>query len=139
MVAHNSPQTGLMAEYDANEATVMVNGTWIFGFGEDTMFTSEYDNDKISIKQDPQGTGVASHNNKTGATLTINLDETSPSNKALRQLADVGNFPVDIITSTNHIHAVHCYITKTPTIQGAATSSNRAWVIKAIDMQDEAI
>lgn len=139
MASHNQPQTGLMATYDANDTTFMANGQQIFGYGEDTMFTAAYDNDSITVKQDPQGTGVASRNNKTGGTITVNLDETSPANKTMEELADVGNFPVDIVTSTMHISAAHCYVAKKPDITGAATSSNRAWQIKALNMTETSL
>lgn len=136
MASHNQPQTGLMATYDANDTTVMANGRQIFGYGEDTMFTASYDNETVTVKQDPQGTGVASKNNKTGGTITLNIDETSPSNTWLEELANAGNFPVDIITSTIHITATHCYISKRPDTTGAATSSNKAWQIKALNMSE---
>ncbi|RVU70162.1 MULTISPECIES: DUF3277 family protein [Lactobacillus] len=136
MANFNSAQTGVMATYKAVDTTVMVNGKQIFGYGEDTMFTASYDNDTVTIQQDPQGTGVASENAKTGATITLNISESSPVNSFLNDLASTNNFPVDIVTTTNHIHAVHCYIQKKPDIQGAATASNRAWVIKAINMDD---
>lgn len=133
-MAYNSAESGLMATYDANDTTIVVNGKQLYGFGEDTMFTSSYDNDTVSVSQDPQGTSVASKNNKTGGTITINLSEASPCNKQLHELATKGNFPVDIITSTIHITAPHCYITKKPDASGAGQVGNQAWQIKALNM-----
>lgn len=138
-MAYNSAESGLMATYDANDTTIVVDGKQLFGFGEDTMFSATYDNDAVTVTQDPQGTGVASKNNKTGGTITLNVSEASPCTKQLHDLATKGNFPVDIITSTLHITATHCYISKKPDASGAATVSNQAWSIKALNMTSESL
>ena len=136
MASHNDSRTGLMGTYDANDTTIMVDGHEMFGFNGDTMFTASYDQDRGEADQDPQGTGHFSKNNKTGGTITINLDETSPCNSILENLANTGNFPVDIVTSTYHLSAIHCYVKKNPELQGGAKSSNRAWTISALNMDE---
>lgn len=136
-MAQNSAQTGLATKtYKAADTTIMIDGEQIFAFGEDTMFTVSYDNDRVTVKQDPQGNGVASINAKHGGTITINLFETSPATKLLVNLSESGNFPVDIITSTSHISATHCWIAKNPDITGGAEASNRAWQIKALYLEE---
>ena len=97
MASFNSAETGLMAKYNANDTTLMVDGELMFGYATDTMITVAYDNDNVTVSQDPQGTAVASVNNKTGATITVNLNETSPSNAKLTELANTrGEFPLDL-------------------------------------------
>lgn len=140
-MAQNSALTGLATKtYKASDTTIMVAGSQIYAYGEDQMFTSEYDNDLVTVKQDPQGNGVASKSSKHGGTITLNLSETSPSNSLLTNLAkgDEG-FPVDIITSTVHITATHCYIAKIPQSGAGNEAANRAWQIKAIYLDETSL
>lgn len=139
-MSQNSALTGLATKaYKASDTTVMVDGQQIWAYGEDQMFTAEYDNDLVTVKQDPQGNGVASISSKHGGTITLNLFETSSANKLLTELATKGNFPVDIVTSTTHISATHCYIAKIPTSSGGNEASNRAWQIKAIYLEETSL
>lgn len=136
MTSHNSDRTGLMGIYDASDTTIMVDGHEMYGFQDGDMFTATYDQVRWTTVEDVQGTGTASKNNKTGGTITINLLETSPCNAIMEQVTETGNFPVDIVSSTYHLSAVHCYVEKKPDLQGSGTASNRAWVIKAINMDE---
>lgn len=139
-MSQNSALTGLTTKtYQAADTTVMVDGQQVYAFGEDSMFTSTYDNDLVTVKEDPQGNGVASKSSKHGGTITLNLFETSPANKLLTDLAATGNFSVDIITSTIHISATHCYIAKIPDSTGGNEASNRAWQIKAIYLEETSL
>ena len=136
-MSQNSALTGLATKtYNAADTVVMVDGHQIYAFGGDTMYTADYDNDTVSVKQDPQGNGVASKNAKHGGTITLNIFETPPVVKLLHDLAETGNFPVDIVTSSIHISATHCWIPKKPTSTGAAEASNQAWQIKALYMDE---
>lgn len=137
---HNSSRTGLMAEYNAADTVVTINGKSFWGFGEDTMFTVSWDNDNYSTSQDPQGTAVGSTNNKTGATITINLSEASPMTNELIKLSDTrANFPIDLVSTTTHGSGAHCHIVKHPDFTAAATASNRAWQIKALNFDEESL
>ena len=136
-MSQNSTLTGLATKtYNAADTTIMIDGHQLYAFGEDTMYTAEYDNDTVTIKQDPQGNGVASKNAKHGGTITLNMFETAPAVKLLHDLADKGNFPLDIVTSSIHISATHCEIPRKPTSTGAAEASNQAWQIKALYMEE---
>lgn len=140
MASFNSSETGLMARYTANDTTLMIDGELIFGYAVDTMITVAYDNDNVTVTQDPQGTGVASINNKTGATITVNLNETSPSNAKLTELANTrGEFPLDLRTSTIHQTAAHCYISKMPDNTAAQNAGDRAWQIHALNLDTESL
>lgn len=140
-MSQNSALTGLATKnYQAADTTVMVDGQQVYAFGEDSMFTSAYDNDLVTVKQDPQGNGVASISSKHGGTITLNVVETSPATKLLTELAaNKHSFPVDIITSTVHISATHCYIAKIPDSTGGNEASNRAWQIKAIHLEETSL
>lgn len=136
-MSQNSALTGLATKtYNAADTVIMVDNHQLYAFGEDTMYTADYDNDTVTIKEDVQGNGFASKNAKHGGTITLNVVETSPATKLLHELAETGNFPVDIVTSSVHISATHCWITKKPTSTGGAEASNQAWQIKAIYMEE---
>lgn len=140
MASFNSSETGLMAKYSANDTTLMIDGELIFGYAAETMITVSYDNDNVTVTQDPQGTAVASINNKTGATITVNLNETSPSNAKLTELANTrGEFPLDLRTSTIHQTAAHCYISKMPDNTAAQNAGDRAWQIHALNLDTESL
>lgn len=136
-MSQNSVLTGLATKtYNAADTVVMVDDHQLYAYGEDTMYTADYDNDTITVKQDAQGNGFASKNAKHGGTITLNMVETSPAAKLLHELAETGNFPVDIVTSSIHISAMHCWIAKKPTSTGGAEASNQAWQIKALYMDE---
>ena len=136
-MSQNSALTGLATKtYYAADTVVMVDGHQIYNYGEDTMYTADYDNDTVVVKQDPQGNGAASKSAKHGGTITLNILETAPAAKLLHEKAETGNFPVDIVTSSIHISATHCWIPKKPTSTGAAEASNQAWQIKALYMDE---
>ena len=140
MASFNSSETGLMAQYNANDTTLMADGELIFGYADGTMITVTYDNDNVTVTQDPQGTAVASINNKTGATITVNLNETSPSNAKLTELANTrSEFALDLRTSTIHQTAAHCYISKMPDNTAAQNASDRAWQIHALNLDTESL
>lgn len=140
-MAQNSAITGLATKnYKASDVTVMVAGQLLYAYGEDNFFTSEYDNDLVTVKQDGQGNGVASENSRHGGTITINLFETAPGNALLTELAQgKGDFPVDIVTSTTHLTATHCYIQKIPGTNGGVEAANRAWQIKALYLNETSL
>lgn len=140
MPNYNSPKTGFMAKYNADDTTIMVNNNPIYGFGEDTMVTVSYDQDRGTINIDPQGTGVLSVNNKDLATVTLNISESSPSAKLLSDLsADLTEFSVDIRTSTYHYWSNYCLVLKDPDYSSAAAAGNQAWQIKAVNLHKESV
>lgn len=101
MANQNNVQTGLMGTYDTNNAYFMADGKTAYGYGATTFFRFTYDNMMVSIQQDPQGTAVSSLNGKTGGTFTLTLNQMSPFNKVLDELADEhrpGGFPPTLAT-----------------------------------------
>ncbi|MCT3602259.1 hypothetical protein EFS28_09870 [Lactobacillus acidophilus] len=137
MGLHSRIRTASMREYDANESTLMINGKLIYGFSENSMFTVTDDQDSSTLKIDPQGTATKSRNNKTSGTLTVPLDETSPCNAVMLDLFNQdATFPVDLITSTDHISASYAFITKRAELQGQASSGDRSWNIKMLNYDD---
>ena len=100
-----------MTTYDAKDCTVMVNGVYITGLGED-MITGEKDEDNfettvgaqgdvcISTKNDPLGTTFL-FSLSSCCIFTVSVQATSPQKNFLLGLAKVKEpFPIWIINKT---------------------------------------
>lgn len=76
----------VVGRYDAKDTTVMVDGTYITGLGED-MITGEKDEDFFTPSVGAQGDVVRSEINNSLGTITISVQVTSPQKKFLTSLA----------------------------------------------------
>ncbi|MCE5168526.1 DUF3277 family protein [Paenibacillus profundus] len=74
--------------YDAMDVTVTVDGTFITGFAEGSMVEGEKDEENFSASVGAQGDVVVSEVNNPLGTITITLQQTSPSVSFLNQLAN---------------------------------------------------
>lgn len=76
-----------IASYDAKNVSVTVGGTYITGFAESTFVEAEKTEDTFQTSVGAQGdVGVSEINNPIG-TLTLTLQQTSPSLAYLNRLA----------------------------------------------------
>ncbi len=73
--------------YDAKDTSVVVDGTYITGLGED-MISVEKDEDFFTTSVGAQGDIVKSQTNDTLGTMTITIQPTSPQKKYLLSLAN---------------------------------------------------
>lgn len=77
-----------IATYDAKKVSVIVGGVQITGFAEKTFVKSKKDEDTVKSHVSAQGdVGVAINNHSLG-TITITLNQTSPSIPYLNKLAN---------------------------------------------------
>lgn len=76
----------LVATYDAKDTSIIVDGTYITGLGED-MISAEKEEDFFASSVGAQGDIVKSQINNTLGTVTIYVQPTSPSKKFLLTLA----------------------------------------------------
>ena len=75
-----------VSTYDAKDTSVIVDGTYITGLGED-MISAEKDEDLRSDSVGAQGDVVSSVINNTLGTMTIYVQPTSPQKAFLMSLA----------------------------------------------------
>lgn len=75
----------LVASYDAKDTTIIVDGTYITGLGED-MVSAEKDEDFFTASVGAQGDVVKSQINNTLGTMTVYVQPTSPQKKFLLDL-----------------------------------------------------
>ena len=142
MAAHNNAQTGLMGTYDANNVYFTIDGKTAYGYGATTLYTFSYDNDLLSVQQDPQGTGTASINNKTGGTFTLTINQMSPFNKIIDDLADerrVGGYAVDACDGSRHYVGAHAYIQKKPDGGAANEAGERTITVKVLNVVENSV
>lgn len=136
----NSAKTGYMNSYNAAHLVVMVDGEQVYGFGQDDMISVSYAQDSQGYSQDPQGTSARYINNKTGATITLNLMPTSPVNKFLTNLHNERKeFAIDIRDDNVHYQSNWCFITKSPDYSAGNQIGNRAWQITALDLDEDSV
>lgn len=76
----------LVASYDAKDTSVIVDGTYITGLGED-MVSAEKEEDFFAASVGAQGDIVKSEINNTLGTMSIFVQPTSPSKSYLLGLA----------------------------------------------------
>lgn len=77
----------IINSYDAKDVTLTVDGVFITGFGEGTFVEASKDEDTFQTSVGAQGdVGVSEVNNPLG-TITITLQQTSPSVAYLNRLA----------------------------------------------------
>lgn len=130
-----------LSMYDANNVTLMVNNIHIYGFQSGSnMVQASWDNDRVTMEVDSQGTPVPSKSNKDSMTLTVNLNQQSPSNKVFMDLvASNKPFPVDYRNNTEHWWGSEAYVTKPAEASDGDAASARAWTIKVLHGNFEAL
>lgn len=85
--------------YNAKDCTVVINGVFITGLGED-MITGEKDEEMFSPAVGAQGDVVVSETNNPLGTITLTIQGTSPQKGMLLDLAKAGTmFPVWVTNS----------------------------------------
>lgn len=130
-----------LSMYNANDTVLTINNVRMYGFASgSTMAQIAWDNDRVTVEVDSQGTPVPSQSNKDSATLTINLSQQSPSNATLMALArSNSSFPVDFRNGTEHWWGTQAYISKPADMSDGDNAGSRAWTVKVLHANFEAI
>ncbi|AKO92708.1 hypothetical protein BEH_11750 [Priestia filamentosa] len=131
-----------MPTYDPKYATLIVDGRYITGFDEGTMFTAEKDEDFFTTKADAQGVPIVTESNDPFGTVASTLSQTSTSYEYLKQLAKRKTpFPVwvnynDGVTKEK-AGGTQARITKTPSKEFSNEASGREFSFKVFDYTEE--
>ena len=80
-----------ITRYNAKDCTIMVNGVYITGLGED-MVTGEKEEDFFEPSVGAQGDVIACEINNDLGTVTITIQPTSPQKQFLMNLAGIAEF-----------------------------------------------
>lgn len=92
-----------VAQYDAKNVAITVDGIYLTGFGEDTMVTAEKMEDRSTYSVGAQGDVVQNIVNNPLGEVVITLAQTSPHIAYLNDLANSGRqVPVWIINKNGN-------------------------------------
>jgi hypothetical protein len=128
--------------FDPNQLAVIVGTHVATGFAEGTMLSIEMDEQRYNTEVDANGNSIRFKLNNNNATLTLILNQGSPTNDVLSvfenldRQADGGTFPIMIKDNRGStlINSLGAYVEKTPVVSFGTTGNNREWVIKATNV-----
>ncbi len=123
--------------YDANDVTVIVDGTFLTGFGEDLVSVSK-DEENWATTVGAQGDVVRSKVNNDLGTITVTLQASSPQVLYLNGLANSGKLvPVSVIyngTPKETSTATQAYIKKPADREYGNESGDREFEFQCLDL-----
>ena len=126
-----------LRSFDPNRVTVSVAGTAIVGFADDKVMVERANNSwELVVGADGEATRVKS-NDKSG-TITINLQQSSPSNDflsaifAVDEASAAGVVPIAITdkSGTTVVGAPLAFIEKLPEASFSKNQNDRSWVFR---------
>lgn len=126
-----------MAGYDPQNVNVVVDGVTVTGFSEDSLINCERNEDRMIPYIGVKGEGTYSISNNNSGTITLTLQQESPTNKKLQSLAsNKSEFALSVIdTNTNGFRAGgnRCILVKEAPIERSAEITEREWDIFVFD------
>lgn len=129
-----------VATYDAKDTSVVVDGTYITGLGED-MISAEKDEDFFTPSVGAQGDVVKSQVNNSLGTVTIYVQATSPSKNYLMSLAKRSDpFPIWAVNKKlgERFGGTMANMLSFPSISRGAEAEDMEFVFQVFDLTVEA-
>jgi hypothetical protein len=129
--------------YDPKKVIVTVGGVPMSGYADGTFISVERDNDTWSKVSGADGAVSRAKSNDRTGTLTLTLQQTSPSNDVLSGFARVdeisndGVVPISVtdLGGRTVIFSAFGWVQKPPTVEMAKEISNREWVLALADVE----
>ena len=131
----------MYGHYDAKDTSILVDGTYITGLGED-MFSAEKDEDFFSESVGAQGDVVTSETNNPLGTFTLHVQSTSPSKKFLMGLKNRDEaFPIWAINKKlgERVGGTMAKLQSMPEIARGAEAEDMEFTFKVFDYTVEMI
>jgi len=125
--------------YDAQLVTVVVDGRFITGFADGSFVSSEKDEESFSTKVGAQGDVVVSKTNNPLGTITLTVQQESPSNRFLKQKAKTTTpFPIWVTApdgqgGTEKSGGTQALIKKAPSKEYEEESGSREYEFQVFD------
>lgn len=129
-----------VSTYDAKDTTIIIDGTYITGLGED-MISGEKEEDLRSDSVGAQGDVVSSVINNTLGTVTVYVQPTSPQKKFLMGLAKRANpFPLWCVNKKlgERFGGTKAHLLSFPEIARGAEVEDMEFVFRVYDYTVEA-
>lgn len=130
----------MYGNYDAKDTTILVDGVYITGLGED-MFSCEKEEDYFSDTVGAQGDVVASETNDPRGTFTLYVQPTSPSKAYLMGLKSRKDpFPVWAINKKlgERVGGTMARLLSCPEVARGAEAEDMEFVFRLFDHTVEA-
>jgi len=129
--------------YSPSEIVMTVNGVAMGNFADGTFITVARDEQSFTKVTGADGTVSRSKSNNRSGTVTLSLQQTSPSNEVLSallaqdELDNSGVVPVLIKdnSGTSRFFSGTGWIQGMPSVEYAKEIANREWVIEMADME----
>lgn len=126
-----------IGRYDAKDVTLTVDGVYITGFADGTFIEAEKDEDNMDTSVGAQGDVVDSTINNPLGTITVTIQQTSPSVKYLTDLANSGDLvPVYVISNNTPkeiIGGSQARVVKPGSVSFSDTAESREFEIRVYD------
>ncbi|AXI29450.1 MULTISPECIES: phage structural protein [Priestia] len=125
--------------YDAKLVTVTVDGRFITGFADGSFVSSEKDEESFSTKVGAQGDVAVSKTNNPLGTITMTVQQESPSNTFLKQKAkSLKPFPIWVTApdgqgKTEKSGGTQALIKKSPGKEYEEESGSREYEFQVFD------
>ena len=126
-----------VATYDAKDTTVIIDGTYITGFGED-MISVEKEEDFFAPSVGAQGDVVKSVVNNSLGTMSIFIQRTSPSKAFLMGLAKrTDEFPIWAINKKlgERVGGTKASMLSFPEFASGAEAEDMEFVFQIFDLE----
>lgn len=127
-----------MPTYDASQVSLIFGGKSISGFSEDSFITVERNEDTFALVVGVDGYGTRAKTNNYSGRVTVNLQQSSPSNDALQAFAtadeqsNAGAQPLILRDASGRTlcSAATAWVVKPPSIEFTRSVSDRQWILE---------
>ena len=129
-----------MAQYYADDVNVVIDGVIATGFADGTYVTGERNEEKRELEVGAQGDVVMVEASDDTGTVSITLQQTSPTNDLLRGLYNSGeDFAISVDDpndNTANIEGSECYVANLPSAEKDGSVTDREWEILVVDYEE---
>jgi hypothetical protein len=131
-----------LGTYDPKRTSVIIGGAIITGFADGTFINAERTNNTWEDITGADGFTTRVKQNDTSGTITLTLQQSSPSNDVLQILHDsdeesgLATFPVTVkdILGTSQVTSTAAWIQKPANIVFSKGVESREWLIRCADL-----
>lgn len=131
----------ILATYDAKDTSIVIDGVYITGLGED-MFSAEKEEDLFTSSVGAQGDVVKSQTNNSLGTISVYVQPTSPSKSFMLGLAKrTEPFPIWAVNKKlgERIGGTMANLLSYPEFSRGAEAEDMEFVFQVFDLTAEAI
>jgi len=124
--------------YDASKITTTLNNMIVTGYKKGTFVTANIDGDRVTVESNAQGEASWALNNSKLGTVTLTLNQTSPFNRILNELANKKTFfPIWVDDPINKERrgGTEAIVTKTADATFSDNVEARSYTVKVGDFE----